>query len=192
MSITTNTGIALVELRYVIIMKDVKRIMIVGQAGSGKSTLARTLGSILNLPVVHIDLIHWKSGWVERSGSEKDILCAQVHAQDEWIFEGGRSPTWPERLDRADVLIWLDLSLALRGWRVFWRTMNHRGTNRPDLPEGCPERFTWQFTKWIWDTRHTQQDKMQQLYDEAPMGKQKYRLTSRGEVSAFIDQLRDL
>jgi len=171
-------------------MRDVKRIMIVGQPGSGKSTLARTLGSILSLPVIHIDLIHWKSGWVERSGPEKDILCAEVHAQDEWIFEGGRSSTWSERLNRADVLIWLDMPLTLRAWRVFCRTLKHRGTNRPDLPEGCPENFNWEFTKWIWDTRHTGQEKMQRLYDGTPAEKQKYKLTSRDEVSALIHQLR--
>jgi len=173
-------------------MKNVKRIMIVGQAGSGKSTLARTLGSILDLPVVHVDLIHWKSGWVERTGPEKDLLCAQVHATDTWIFEGGRSPTWPERLDRADVLIWIDMPLTLRAWRVFRRTLRYRNQNRPDLPEGCPERFNWEFTRWIWTSRHEQQNKMQRLFDGAPDEKQKYRLSSRRAVSAFIDQLRKL
>jgi len=170
-------------------MRDAKRIMIVGQPGSGKSTLARKLGLILNLPVIHIDLIHWKSGWVERCGAEKDMLCSEVHQRDEWIFEGGRSPTWPERLDRADVLIWLDLPLTLRAWRVFWRTIKYKGKSRPDLPQGCPERFTWQFTKWIWDSRHAQQKKMQSLYNKVPEEKQKYRLTTRGEVSAFVAQL---
>jgi len=164
--------------------------MIVGQPGSGKSTLARTMGSILNLPVFHIDLIHWKSGWVPRPGPEKDQLCAQVHAKDTWIFEGGRSPTWPERLDRADVLVWIDLPLTLRAWRVFSRTLRNRKENPPDLPEGCPDRFTWEFTKWIWTTRHTQKENMQRLYDGVPKQKQKFRLTSRAEVAVFVDRLR--
>ena len=90
-----------------------RRIMIIGQPGSGKSTFARELGAITHLPVFHIDHIHWQSGWVERPGPEKDRLCADVHAQDKWIFEGGHSTTWPERLDRADTLIWLDLPLLL-------------------------------------------------------------------------------
>lgn len=173
-------------------MRNVKRVMIVGQPGSGKSTLARTMGSILNLPVIHIDLIHWKSGWVERASPEKDILCSEVHAQDKWVFEGGRSPTWPERLDRADVLVWLDLPLRLRAWRVFWRTIKHWGKSRPDLPKGCPERFSWHFTKWIWTSRNTQRTKMQRLYDAAPPGKQKYRLSTKAEVSVFVSELRSL
>ena len=78
--------------------------MIVGQPGSGKSTLAKEFGSLLALPVVHIDHIHWQAGWIERSGPEKDRLCSEVHAQNSWIFEGDRSSTWLERLKRADTL----------------------------------------------------------------------------------------
>jgi len=88
--------------------------MIVGQPGSGKSTLARAIGDRLNLPVVHVDLIHWQPGWVERTGSEKDRLCSEAHAKHSWILEGGRSATWPERLGRADTVIWLDFPLTVR------------------------------------------------------------------------------
>ena len=66
-----------------------KRVMIIGQPGAGKSTLARSLGECIELPVVYIGLIHWKSGWVERDRDEKTKLCLEVHARDEWIFEGG-------------------------------------------------------------------------------------------------------
>lgn len=136
-------------------MSLVKRIMIVGQPGSGKSTLARELGSLLALPVVHIDQIHWQAGWIERSGPEKDRLCREVHARDSWIFEGGRSSTWSDRLKRADTLIWLDFPLTVRAWRVFLRTLRYHGRERPDLPVGCPERFDLEFTKWIWNTRNS-------------------------------------
>lgn len=173
-----------------ITMYNVKRIMIIGQPGSGKSTLARTMGSELNLPVFHIDHIHWKSGWVERTTSEKNRLCSEVHAKEEWIFEGGRSPTWPERLDRADVLVWLDLPLALRAWRVFWRTVRNRQQSPPDLPQGCQERFNWEFTKWIWTSRNTSRDAMQRLYDSAIAEKQVCRFRTRADVSSFVDRLR--
>jgi len=163
--------------------------MIIGQPGSGKSTLARAMGEVLTLPVVHIDLIHWQSGWVERSAAEKDRLCSQAHAQDKWVFEGGRTPTWPERLDRADTLVWLDVPLPVRAWRVFWRTIQNQGNSRPDLPDGCPERFNWTFTKWIWNTRHSQRDKMMQLYNAAPAEKRKFKLTNAKSVSAFLESL---
>lgn len=48
-----------------------KRVMIVGQPGAGKSYLARAMGQKTGLPVQHMDMIHWKPGWVERDKAEK-------------------------------------------------------------------------------------------------------------------------
>lgn len=168
-----------------------KRIMIIGQPGSGKSTLARQLGDILSLPVVHVDLIHWQSGWIERGGSEKDRLCSQEHAKDTWIFEGGRSQTWDERLARADTLIWLDFPLAIRAWRILKRRVKYRNLNRPDLPAGCPERINWEFTHFVWRTRKTARSKMKQFFAAAPMEKDRHRLSNRTEVDAFVTILKN-
>ena len=166
-----------------------KRIMIIGQPGSGKSTLARRLGRVLDLPVVHIDHIHWKAAWVERSGPDKDRLCSEVHARDAWIFEGGRSSTWPERLNRADTLIWLDFPLSVRAWRVFWRTIKYHGKTRQDLPEGCPEHFNWEFTQWIWNTRSTGRQRMQQLFESTPKNKESFHLRNNLEVEKIIESV---
>jgi len=169
-----------------------QRIMIVGQPGSGKSTLARDLGRKTGLPVVHIDHIHWQPGWIERPRDEKTRLCHEVEAREEWIFEGGHSATWRNRLARADMLIWLDLPLPLRLWRVVKRTVVWNGRNRPDLPEGCPEGFhreTLPFWRFIWRTRITAQVNIQRLWDSAPEGKAKVRLGSRAEVRRFLNRL---
>ncbi len=168
-----------------------RRVMIIGQPGSGKSTLARTLGEITYLPVAHIDHIHWKSGWVERDRAEKGRLCAEVHARPAWIFEGGHSRTWPERLERADTLIWLDFPLWLRVWRVVKRTLLHYGRTRPDLPEGCPERFDPEFFRWIWNTRKTGRAGCQALYTTCPDQKTKVRLSSPAQVRAYLSGLRE-
>ena len=168
-----------------------KRIMIVGQPGSGKSTLARKIGSLLKLPVVHIDHIHWQAGWIERSEPEKDRLCSEVHARDTWIFEGGRSPTWGERIERADTLIWLDIHLSTRAWRVFRRTLQHHGKTRADLPEGCPEKFNLEFAQYIWNSRKSSRDKMRELYISAPETKNKYWVRNSQEVENLIASLAE-
>ena len=167
-----------------------QRVMIIGQPGSGKSVLAQELGRITYLPVYHIDHIHWMSGWIERPGSEKDVMCAEVHAREKWIFEGGRSVTWAERLDRADTLIWLDFPLSVRAWRVVWRTLRYLGRTRPDLPEGCPERFDLEFARWIWRTRETSRVGMERLFKGAPPDKDKHRLRSAGDVRRYLVDLR--
>lgn len=168
-----------------------QRIMIVGQPGSGKSFLARKLGEKTNLPVVHIDRIHWQSGWIERPRNEKDALCEEVHNQEQWIFEGGHSATWPQRLARADTLIWLDFPIGIRYRRVIWRTLRHFGKTRPDLPAGCPEQFNREFFQWIWKTRHSARKKIEELYNSTPLEKQKHHLRSRSEVNSFLNNFRE-
>ena len=123
--------------------------MIVGGPGSGKSTLARELGRRTGLPVRHMDLIHYRPGWVERPKDEKDRLTREVHAEDAWIFEGGHSRTYDERAARADTLVWLDLPVGLRLWRVVRRWWAWRGRTRPDLPPDCPEKLDPAFIRWI-------------------------------------------
>lgn len=167
-----------------------KRIMICGQAGSGKSTLARRLGTRTGLPVQHMDHIHWQSGWIERKQEEKIELISAVEAQDRWIIEGGMSARYVQRLERADMLVWLDLPVGLRMWRVLRRSWQYRGRTRPDLPDGCPERFNRHmvsFLIWIWKHRHISQIKIVQAIagddTETPL----HHLRTPQEVDAFLE-----
>jgi adenylate kinase family enzyme len=166
-----------------------QRVMIVGQPGSGKSTLARAMGARTGLPVVHIDHIHWMPGWQERPRAEKTRLCHEVEAGERWIFEGGHSATWKNRLARAEMLIWLDVPVLVRFLRVVWRTWRWRGQSRPDLPEDCPEGFhkeTLPFWLFIWRTRKTSRAGIQRLWDMVPEGKARVRLRTLREVREFV------
>ena len=168
---------------------DMQRVMIIGQPGSGKSTLARLLGEKTFLPVVHMDHIHWKPGWVERDQAAKTRMVLDEIAHPAWIFEGGHSRTYAARLARADTLIWLDVSVGLRLSRVLWRTARGYGRTRPDLPEGCPEQFSAEFLRWIWRTRHSARSRMQALFDRAVPPKTRVRLTSLREVRTYLSTL---
>jgi len=162
--------------------------MIIGQPGAGKSTLARQLGQVTGIPVIHIDKIHWQPNWQERSPEEKTRLCLAAEAQEHWIFEGGHSATWANRVARADLLIWLDRGPALRFWRALTRTLKGRGHTRPDLPENCPERLSNlpEFFRFMWTTRHSARSKMQQLAANAPDQCRVVYLRSDRDVEAFL------
>lgn len=166
-----------------------KRVMIVGQPGAGKSWLARALGERTGLPVQHIDLIHWQPGWQERPKTEKLILIHQAEMCDSWIIEGGLSATYKHRLSRADTLIILDFPLWLRAWRVFVRTLKDYGRSRADLPDDCPERFSYEFWKWIWDTRHTGRAQNLALIEQAGPDVAVFHLCNRHQVASFVKNL---
>lgn len=130
------------------------------------------------------------AGWVARSKEEKTRMCSEVHAREEWVFEGGHSITWQERMQRCDTLIWLDVPVHIRIKRVFLRSLRHLGDTRPDLPDGCPEQFDWSFYRWIWNTRKSGRAQIERLIASAPPEKSVFHLTSRNDVRLFLRHLR--
>lgn len=169
-----------------------KRVMIVGGSGSGKSTLARALGARTGLPVYHMDHIHWLPGWQERPREDRRRMALDIENREKWIFEGGFSTTFAHRLSRADTVIWLDLPVSLRLWRVTKRLVIYKGQRRADMAEGCEEVFhaqTWPFYRWIWDTRKTGPARVAALLATAPGAVRLHHLTGRAAVARFLESV---
>ena len=169
-----------------------RRVMIVGGAGSGKSTLGRVLGARTGLPVYHMDHIHWLPGWEARPRPARQLLAEDIEARDSWIFEGGFSTTYANRLARADTVIWLDLPVTLRLWRVTKRLIANYGQRRPDMAEGCVEGIhgeTWAFYRWIWETRQTGRARLAELVMDAPENTSIHHLTMRAQVRRFLEAI---
>ena len=137
-----------------------QRILIIGCSGAGKSTLACALGEKTGLPVVHLDSLFWEPGWVE---SSKEVFDARLMAELEkpaWIIDGNYARTLPVRLQKCDAVIYLDFPRWLCIFGVLKRVLTTYGTVRPDMPEGCPERFDWEFLKWVWNFNARNREKM--------------------------------
>nr|WP_247876631.1 DNA topology modulation protein FlaR [Ochrobactrum sp. CM-21-5] len=166
----------------------IKRIMIIGGAGSGKSSLARALGDITGLPVIHIDTLYWQPDWVMRSRDEIGLLTNEAADNDYWIFEGNHSETMSHRASRADVLIFLDISTLRRLWRVIKRTILHYGHSRPDMAEGCKERFDWDFLKWVATYRTNGRVRALAFMEKTPEHLVKHHLRTSREVEVFLKE----
>ena len=167
------------------------RIMIVGAPGSGKSTLARALGGRTGLPVIHMDHIHWEAGWIERPRAERAVIIAAHEAAPRWIIEGNFRATTAARAGRADLVVWLDLPLPLRLWRVLRRQWTYRGRGRPDLPAGCEERLSLLpgFLLYMLRTRGPYRRELEGTLGPAAGGKL-VRLRSARAVRTFLDGVR--
>jgi adenylate kinase family enzyme len=127
-----------------------QRIAILGCSGGGKSTLARALGKKLDLPVIHLDALHWLPGWVERDRAEFRAMLTEALRGERWIVDGNYSHSADIRLPLADTILVIDRSRWLCIWRVLWRWLSHLGRTRADMGEGCPEKVDWEFIQFIW------------------------------------------
>lgn len=165
-----------------------ERILIIGCGGAGKSTLARQLGEKLSVPVVHLDKLYWKPGWVQESREEFDRKLTQELEKSKWIIDGNFNRTMPQRLQKCDTILYLDFSrwACLRG--VIKRILTTYGTVRPDMGEGCPERFDLEFLRWVWNYNKNNREQNYRLLSEATHA-QKIVLKNRCAVKAFLKNL---
>ena len=127
-----------------------RRVLVIGSGGAGKSTFARRLGERTRLPVVHMDAHYWRPGWVEPSKEEWRRQVERLLEADAWIMDGNYGGTMDLRLAAADTVVFLDLPRLTCLWRVFARRWRFRNRTRPDMTEGCPERVSLEFVRWIW------------------------------------------
>ena len=127
-----------------------KRVVIVGCAGAGKSTLAKKISNQTGLRIVHLDQLYWLPNWIPRDRQSFNALINEQVGHDSWIMDGNYKGTLAERLVKADLVIVLNTSRWRCLWRIFLRTLKSYNRTRQDMPDGCLERFDWEFTKYIW------------------------------------------
>jgi adenylate kinase family enzyme len=126
-----------------------QRVVVIGPCGAGKSTLATELAQQLGLPLYHMDRLNWRPGWVESSKNEIRARLTSILSENRWVIDGNYSGTLAGRLERADTIVYLDFPIRLCLWRVLRRVWRYRGRARPDMTEGCPERFDLGFMLYL-------------------------------------------
>ena len=168
-----------------------RRISIIGCSGSGKSRLAAELGSLLGLPVIHMDAVHWHPGWERPPEEEWRRRHAELLLPEAWILDGNYGGTMEERIGASDTVILLARSRATCLFRVFKRSLQGWVGRRPDLAPGCRERLpTLEFLRWIWSYNRIHLPRILGRLEEAAPQKSVVILRSDAEVEGFLDSLR--
>lgn len=127
------------------------KIAVLGYSGSGKSTLARELAEIYQTEVLHFDAVHFLPDWKIRGEDEKMKITEEfLNTHDSWVIDGNYSKLFYERrMSEADVIILLLFNRFSCLLRAFRRYVRYKNTTRPDMAEGCNEKFDLEFIKWI-------------------------------------------
>ena len=137
-----------------------QRIVILGPCGAGKSTLAQKLGSMLDLPVIHLDQLNWQPGWVMAPTHIFEARVREAVSRERWIIDGNYSGSLQPRLERADVAVLLDFPRWRYIWQVAKRIFTYCGQTRPDMGTDCPERLDWEFIEFVFNFHHHSRPRM--------------------------------
>jgi adenylate kinase family enzyme len=163
-----------------------KRILVIGCCGAGKSTFAKQLSARLNLPLVHLDRLFLKPGWVEQEEQVfRELLQSELDG-DAWIIDGNYLSTLPLRLQYADTVIWLDLDRWICTWRVLKRWLMQEGYQA----EGCPQKVDLPFLKFVfWDYPQNTRSQVLQLRDSYTRSSKWITFNSSAEANEWLLQL---
>ena len=133
----------------------VRRVLIKGSSGAGKSTLGRELARQLDVPYVELDALYHGPNWTAASAGELQARVLSALDDDRgWVTDGNYDSKLDTLLlDRAELIVWLDLPLCTKLGRLARRTARRWLTqeelwngNRESLKNlvwGGEALFTW-------------------------------------------------
>ena len=164
-----------------------KRIMVIGCCGAGKSNFSKALHERLKLPLIHLDQHYWKPNWTESEAGEWAQKVTKLARGEEWIIDGNFGGTMDIRIERADTIIYLDISTSKALFRILKRTFIYLGKIRPDMPANCPERISWEFIHYVALFNRTRRDKIFQKLYAQNQSKAVYILKTNKAIERFFN-----
>lgn len=172
-------------------MKIMNKVAVLGNTGGGKSTLSKRLADMTGLPWIPLDSLQYLPGGGEVPHAEFKATHDDLLQQDQWIIDGfGSLDTLWNRLDAADTLVYLDLSVLQHYWWVTKRFL--AGAWVP--PAGWPERSSLlkgtlksYATVRLCHTKLT--PRYREYVEQAKATKQVYHLRSRQDIAQFYQTI---
>ena len=163
-----------------------QRVLVIGSGGAGKSTFSARLAERTGLPLIHLDALYWRPGWIEPAKAEWEQTVAILVSTERWVMDGNYGGTLERRLAVADTVVFLDLPRTRCIYQALKRRIRFHGRSRPDMTPGCPERLTWDFLRWIWRYPVERRPKILQQLSELRTDQQAIIFHTQAEVEAFL------
>ncbi len=166
-----------------------KRVMVIGSCGAGKSTFSKKLNEILKTELIHLDQQYWQPNWVETEKQVWEQKVRQLAEKPHWIIDGNYGGTMDIRIKRADTIIYLDFPTWKCLWRIIKRTTKYWHKSRPDMPEGCHERFDLEFFHYVLVFNFIKRKSLHKKLQKVSSEKEVHILYNDKEVSQFLSSL---
>ena len=118
-----------------------RKIVVKGSSGAGKSTFAAELSRRLSLAHIELDGLFHGLGWITATEAQfrARVEAALAAAPDGWVVDGNYDSNLGDAVvGQADTLVWLDMPLHLKLYRL-WRRTIRRVHGRIDLWNGNRE-----------------------------------------------------
>ena len=168
-----------------------RKVAVMGPTGSGKTTVSRQLAERLGVPHIELDALFWKPGWVMPSAEEFRPIVEAALDPNGWVVDGNyRHRLGTLVLAEADLVVWLDMPLLTKLWRILRRTIRRIrtrevlwGTN-VDTWRGAflsRDSLFW----WVLKTHYPNRRQMPKLLANHPH----VRLRSPGEIARFVESV---
>jgi adenylate kinase family enzyme len=167
-----------------------QRILVMGSSGSGKSTFSKRLSDITGIPMVSVDALFWKPGWVEAEKAEFHERLGAAARQPRWIMDGNYTSHLVElRRDACDTLIWFDLPRATCMLGILTRIAKSYGRVRPEMAEGCPEKIDFAFFHYVWTFRRRIRPKLVAYFEGLRPDQTFVIFTHRAQANRYLSDL---
>jgi adenylate kinase family enzyme len=168
-----------------------QRVLVMGSSGSGKSTFARRLSEIAGIPFVSLDALYWKPGWVAPDNAEFEQRVSEIARQPRWVMDGNYTRYGAGELRRqtSDTVIWFDLPRRSCMLGIMRRVAGSYGKVRPEMAEGCPERFDFEFFRYVWAYRRQQRPKLLDYFQGLRADQSLVCFTDRIQANDYLKQI---
>ena len=90
------------------------------------------------------------------------------------------------RLNKCDTVLFLDIPRTICVYRALKRLIKYRDKNRPDMGEGCIEKFDLEFIKWIWNYPTRNKSRVENYLEKHDGKINIIRLRSNREIDKFL------